>query len=49
MLNKYNTDGYSQIELDKLNAELQKRLEGIDEPDEIDFIEKCFSDEIARR
>lgn len=49
MLNKYNTEGYSQNELDQLNAELQNRIEGIDDPDEIDFIEKTFSDEVARR
>jgi hypothetical protein len=45
-----NTEGYTQTELDALNAELADRLEGL-EPgtDEYSEVEKCFNDEVARR
>lgn len=47
-----NTTGYTQAELDALNAEFAARLvaEGI-EPgtDEAQAMEKAFADEVARR
>jgi hypothetical protein len=41
-----NTTGYSQIELDALNAELSRRLCEVDEPDR-DEVAKNFADEVA--
>jgi len=49
MFTDQNTEGYSQSEMDALNRELTERLEGIDDPDEIDNTEKAFADEVARR
>jgi len=49
MFTEYNTEGYNQDELDEFNRELENRIAGIDDPDEIDDIEKALSDEIARR
>jgi len=49
MFTQENTEGYTNAELGRLNAELEERLEGIDDPDEIDFEKKNFSDEVARR
>lgn len=48
---QHNTDGYSSADLDKLNAELSERLQDVDpgDLDQIDFIEKSFADEVARR
>ena len=46
-----NTTGYTQQELDALNAELVERLAGID-PDDIDArqeVEKAFADEVSHR
>lgn len=41
-----NTTGYSQTELDALNAELSRRLCEVDEPDR-DEVAKNFADEVA--
>ena len=41
-----NTTGYSQTELDALNAELSRRLCEVDEADR-DEIAKSFADEVA--
>ena len=49
MFTEYNTEGYTANELNSLNVELEILLEGIDDPDEIDRIEKEFADEVARR
>lgn len=49
MFDQYNTDGYSDTEIAALNNELATRLNGIDDPDEIDNIEKRFAEEVARR
>ena len=49
MFTKYNTDGFGDDELEGLNADLAERLAGIDDPDERDFIEKAFSDKVAKR
>ena len=49
MFDKHNTDGYTEKEIDVLNAELNTRLDGIDDPDERDDIEKAFADEMAKR
>jgi hypothetical protein len=46
-----NTTGYTQAELDALNAELAERLAEID-PDDTDAraeAEKAFADEVSRR
>jgi hypothetical protein len=45
-----NTEGYTDIQLDALNAELDDRLNGI-EPytDEWYQSQKSFSDEVSRR
>ena len=46
-----NTEGYTQADLDALNAELAERLSTIN-PDDIDAradAEKAFHDEIAGR
>jgi hypothetical protein len=44
-----NTTGYSQTELDALNAELAERLAGIEDPDEREEAAKSFADEVSRR
>lgn len=44
-----NTEGYTQEELDALNAELDERLEGVDDPLDQVEIEKRFADEVSRR
>ena len=49
MMTQQNTEGYTQDELDELNDELSQRLNGIDDPDERDNLEKQFADEVARR
>ena len=51
MLTLQNTDGYTQEQIDKLNNELADRLTAVgpDELDQLDFIEKSFADEVARR
>ena len=50
MMTKANTEGYTQVELNKLNAEFIERFERGDWPtDEEDLAEKWFSDEVARR
>jgi hypothetical protein len=47
---KYNTDGYTQEQLDALNAERDERLAGIDcDSEEYEFADKAFSDEISHR
>lgn len=46
-----NTEGYTQAQLDALNAELAERLAAID-PNDTDArfnAEQAFSDEVARR
>lgn len=46
-----NTEGYTQAELNALNAELQTRLAGID-PEDVEMrqqVEKSFADEVSRR
>ena len=46
-----NTDGYTQAQLDALNAELTAHLATID-PEDTDAreqAEKAFADEVARR
>lgn len=46
-----NTEGYTQAELDTLNAELIERLAAVD-PDDTDLraqVEKSFADEVSRR
>ena len=50
MFTMQNTEGYSQAQLDFLNAELAARLAEID-PDDIDAriqAEKAFDDEVGR-
>jgi len=51
MFTRENTEGYTQEQMDKLNAELSERLQDVDtdDIDQIDFIEKWFADEVARR
>jgi len=49
MFDQYNTEGYSDSEIERLNTELSERLDGIDAPDERDNIEKAFADEVSRR
>lgn len=51
MFTQENTEGYNDTDLDKLNAELSERLQDVDvdDLDQVDFIEKSFSDEVARR
>ena len=52
MFTIYNTDGYTQNQLDELNAEWKARAAelGLEQgTEEYDFQEKCFSDEVARR
>lgn len=45
-----NTIGYTADELAALNAELARRLDGIEpSSDEANAIEKAFSDEVAQR
>lgn len=47
-----NTEGYTQAELDALNAELAERIRAAGvEPgsDQAQEIEKAFHDEVARR
>jgi hypothetical protein len=44
-----NTTGYTAEQLEALNAELDKRLEGIEDPDQREAVEKAFADEVARR
>lgn len=45
-----NTTGYTQEQLDAINAELVERLDGINEDDaEYQQVVSRFSDEIARR
>ena len=43
-----NTDGYTTEQLAALNAELAKRLVGVDDADRAD-VEKAFADEVAGR
>lgn len=49
MFTQYDTEDYLQEAMDSLNAELDGRLKGIEDPDEKDIIEESFSDEAARR
>lgn len=52
MFSMDNTSGYTQAQLDALNAELAERLNqaGVEQgTDEASEIEKAFSDEVARR
>ncbi len=46
-----NTEGYTQAQLDALNAELATRLAAIDpsDTDAREEAEKAFNDEVARR
>jgi len=50
MFTQQNTDGYTDKELDALNAELNDRLSGL-EPgsDEYQQAEKAFYDEVSKR
>ena len=50
MFTQQNTEGYTDQELHALNAELEKKLAGL-EPgtDEYYDAEKAFNDEVARR
>lgn len=51
MFTRDNTEGYTQAELDALNAELAQRLAAID-PDDTEAraeAEKAFADEVSRR
>ena len=50
MFTQYNTEGYTDEQLAELNAELAKRLRGLD-PDTEAYheAEKDFNDEVARR
>ena len=49
MFDKYNTEGYTEKELALLNNELNERLDGVEDLDERDNIEKTFADEVAKR
>lgn len=50
MFTQENTDGYTDQELDALNAELVERLDGIEVgSDEYYDEEKRFNDEVSRR
>lgn len=50
MFTTANTEGYTQQELDALNAELAQRQEGAEAgTDEWHRIEMAFSDEVANR
>jgi hypothetical protein len=50
MFNIYNTDGYTQEQLNDLNAEWKASAAELEQgTEEYDFQEKCFSDEVARR
>lgn len=50
MFDQYNTDGYTQEQIDDLNAELEARLDGLEpESDEYKQTEKAFQDEVSRR
>jgi hypothetical protein len=49
MFTEYNTEGYTEKELSALNNELNERLDGIDNLDERDNVEKTFADEVAKR
>jgi len=45
-----NTSGYSQEQIDALNAELDSRLEGVERfSEEYDAICQRFADEVAAR
>jgi hypothetical protein len=50
MFTQNNTEGYTDAELEALNAELDDRLSGL-EPgtDEYDNAVKAFNDEVSRR
>jgi hypothetical protein len=50
MFTQQNTDGYTDQELEALNAELNDRLSGL-EPgsDEYQQTEKSFHDEVSKR
>ena len=49
MLTKYNTVGYNEEELKKLNKELEERLRDESDLLSADEIEKNFMDAVARR
>lgn len=50
MFTQQNTDGYTQEQIDKLNAELAERLAGLEpESDEYKQAEKAFHDEVSKR
>jgi len=52
MFTIYNTEGYTQEQLDALNAEWEARAAdlGLEQgTEEYDFQEKKFSDEVSRR
>jgi hypothetical protein len=50
MFTQSNTDGYTDEQLSRFNAELAERLQGLDPlDDEYQQTESDFSDEIARR
>lgn len=44
-----NAAGYTVEQIEALNAELAERLEGIEDRDQREAIEKAFADEVARR
>lgn len=50
MFTMQNTDGYTQRELDALNAELAERMANVEwwDTDRRNEIEKAFSDEVAQ-
>jgi hypothetical protein len=50
MFTQQNTEGYTDQELDALNAELEERLADLDpSSDEYQQTEKAFYDEVSRR
>jgi len=50
MFTQQNTEGYTDQEINALNAELSERLEGLElESDEYKQAEKAFHDEVAKR
>ena len=49
MFTKENTKGYTSEELEKLNEELARKLEGIEDDDTREEITQNFSDEVSHR
>jgi len=49
MFTQYNTDGYTDEQINALNAELETRLNGVSDPELRSEIESNFNDEVGRR